>query len=132
MAWKRSVLVVANQTATSPQLRHALCVRHEQAPTTFTLLLPAGRRPEALELVARVVADLRDEGLDVTGRVGDLNPFFAIHEIWDPASYDEILISTLPSGSSRWLGSNLPRRVERFTGAQVSQVSVERPIEVVA
>ncbi|HEV3228017.1 MAG TPA: hypothetical protein VGY97_00985 [Solirubrobacteraceae bacterium] len=132
MAWKRSVLVVANQTATSPQLREALRVRHEQRPTSFILLVPAGRRPEALELVDRVVAELRGDGLDVTGCVGDVDPFYAVHEIWDPGSYDEILISTLPTGSSRWLRSNLPRRVERLTGALVTHVSVAGAVEVAA
>jgi hypothetical protein len=66
----------------------------------------------------------------VSGCLGDADPFYAIHEIWNPARYDEILISTLPSGSSRWLRSDLPRRVERLTGALLSHVNAERSLEV--
>src|SRR5260370_26355947 len=134
MAWKKSVLVVANQTATAPHLRAALRARHELGPTRFTLLLPAGRRPDAHahEQLVRAIAELRGDGLEVSGRLGDADPFYAVHEIWDPPHYDEILISTLPTGNSRWLRSDLPRRVERLTGALVSHVNAERSLGVVA
>jgi hypothetical protein len=45
MACKKSVLLVANQTATSPHLRAELRARHELGPTSFTLLVPAGGGP---------------------------------------------------------------------------------------
>jgi hypothetical protein len=130
MAWKKSVLLVANQTATSPHLRAELRARHERGPTSFTLLMPTGRRPGGQEQLVQAIAELRGDGLEVSGCLGDADPFYAIHEIWNPARYDEILISTLPSGSSRWLRSDLPRRVERLTGALVSHVNAERSLEV--
>ena len=59
-------------------------------------------------------------------------------EIWDPMEFDEIVVSTLPTGSSRWLGLDLPRRLEKLTSVPVrhvvskppaSEVNWERPAE---
>jgi hypothetical protein len=36
--------------------------------------------------------------------------------------FDEILVSTLPTGSSRWVEANLPRRLEKLTSAPVQHV----------
>jgi hypothetical protein len=65
---------------------------------------------------------LRADGLEVEGSIGEADPLFAILSLWDPAEFDEILLSTLPVGASRWLRADLPRRVERLTGALVSHV----------
>ena len=35
--------------------------------------------------------------------MGDQDPIAAVHETWDPAQYDEVVVSTLPTGASRWL-----------------------------
>ncbi|TMK41843.1 MAG: hypothetical protein E6G56_03765 [Actinobacteria bacterium] len=123
MAWTQRVLVVANQTVASEELHRELVGRHRHCPTAFSLLMPARRTPAAEEQLHEVVAELRASGLDVDGRIGDADPFFAIHELWDPRRYDEILICTLPATSSRWLQTNLLRRVERRTGALVSHLS---------
>jgi len=122
MAWKRSVLVVANKTASSDELRRELRSRAAGAPTVFTLLLVAGRGQDAEQLLSARLGELRQEGLEVEGCVGESDPLFAVLAVWDPAEYDEILLSTLPVGSSRWLRADLPRRVERLTGALVTHV----------
>ena len=36
--------------------------------------------------------------------------------------YDEIVVSTLPTGASKWLQIDLPRSVQRITGVQVEHV----------
>jgi hypothetical protein len=123
MSWTRNVLVVANQTVGSGELRGELRDRCQQRPTAVTLLLPHRRTGEAEERLRRALAELREDGLNVEGRLANPDPFLAVHEAWDPALYDEILISTLPSGGSRWLSVDLPRRIERHTGALVSIVS---------
>ena len=43
-------------------------------------------------------------------------------ELWDPMEFDEIVVSTLPTGSSRWLGLDLPRRLEKLTSVAVHHV----------
>jgi hypothetical protein len=43
-------------------------------------------------------------------------------DVWNPAQFDEIIVSTLPASTSRWMRSGLPRRVEQRTGALVRHV----------
>jgi hypothetical protein len=123
MPWKRNVLVLANRTIGSVELRDELLARGRQTPTAITLLLSDRHTSEAEERLRGALAELRGGGVEVEGRLANPDPFLAVHEAWDPAVYDEILISTLPTGRSRWLEAGLPRRVERHTGALVSIVS---------
>jgi hypothetical protein len=131
MAWKKQVLVVANVTATSDELIAALRRRAERESTGFTLIVPVtplgGGRAAAPAKVQDAVAQLREAGLDAEGAVGDGDPIVAVTEAWDPRRYDEIIISTLPAGVSRWLLADLPHRVERITGAPVLHIISEPP-----
>jgi hypothetical protein len=122
MAWEFHVLVVANVTATSDELLNALRERASRGACRFTLLMPRegdgadGRLEEAL-------AAMRAAGLErVAGKVGDHDPIVATMELWDPMSFDEIVVSTLPTGSSRWLGLDLPRRLAKLTSVPVHHV----------
>jgi hypothetical protein len=54
--------------------------------------------------------------------VGDADPVAAISDVWDPANFDEVVVSTLPTGSSKWLAIDLPHRVEKMTGVPVTHV----------
>ncbi len=132
MTWKRSVLVIANVTATSGDLVAALKVRGAQRPTAFTLIIPAtpfgGGREAAHEQLAQAVAQLREAGLEAEGSVGNGDPLVAVIEAWDPKRYDEIILSTLPMRFSKWLHAGLPERIERATGAPVTHlVSQHKP-----
>jgi hypothetical protein len=131
MAWKRNVLVVANRTIGSAELRNELRARCEQGPTSITLLLTDRHTGEAEDRLRRALTELREEGVEVEGRLANPDPFLAVHEAWDPAIYDEVLISTLPAATSRWLEAGLPRRIERHTGALVSVVSGPQRIAAV-
>lgn len=126
MTWTTNVLVVANVTATSPELTAALADRAGRGPATFTLLVPSdltpGGRHTAAERLTAALQRLRDAGLEVDGEVTDSDPFVAVTEHWDPARYDEIILSTLPMKVSKWLHAGLPERIARQTGAPVSHV----------
>jgi hypothetical protein len=125
MTWKACVLVVANQTADSAELASALTARNQRGPTEFRLLLPAvpGASPEESDhRLAEALEGLRSAGLEAEGEVGDSNPLTAVKETWDPAKFDEIVVSTLPTGTSKWLQIDLPHRVERITGMPVEHV----------
>jgi hypothetical protein len=124
------VLVLANRTAGSPQLREALLKRRERGPIAVTLLVPAAWEPQdphggvetGRRRVREALADLRDTGLEVHCRVGDPDPVTALREAWDPDRYDEVIVSTLPGRVSRWLQIDLPRRAGRITGVPVTHV----------
>jgi hypothetical protein len=124
------VLVLANRTADSPQLREALLERREHGPIAVTLLVPAaweaqdphGGMETGRRRVRDALANLRDTGLEVQCRVGDPDPITALREAWDPERYDEVFVSTLPSRVSKWLQIDLPRRAGRITGVPVRHV----------
>ena len=136
MPWTTRVLVVANRTAGSDELARALGERAELGPCEFKLLVPAtpatagdphSGKQAAKEQMHEAVEKLQSAGLSVEGRVGDPDPIVAVHEVWDPAEFDEVIVSTLPTGASRWLALDLPRRVGRITGAPVTHVVAQDP-----
>ncbi|HWD65258.1 MAG TPA: hypothetical protein VG405_08790 [Solirubrobacteraceae bacterium] len=126
MAWKKNVLVVANVTASSEELLAALSRLAEGTTSQFTLLVPAtpfaGGREAAQSALDMALSRLREAGLAVAGQLGDPDPCLAVSEIWNPREYDEIVVSTLPLGSSKWLHAGLPERIGRLTGAPVTHV----------
>src|SRR4051794_26436365 len=129
------VLVLANWTADSPQLRQALLERREQGPIAVTLLVPAaweaqdphGGMETGRRRVRAAPENLRHTGLEVQCRVGDADPITALREAWDPERYDEVIVSTLPSRVSKWLQIDLPRRAGRITGVPVTHVEAGAP-----
>ena len=130
MAWEFSVLVVANVTAGSDELLDALRERAERNSCHFTLLVPAGGA-EARGRLEAALERIRGAGLEhVSGQVGDQDPVVAVMEAWDPMKFDEILVSTLPTGSSRWLEANLPRRLEKLTSVPVTHVVSTPKVEL--
>jgi hypothetical protein len=123
-----NILVVANRTALSAGLDEALRARLQDGPATFTLVVPVGRGPAARLQAETLASGLRDAGFDVTGAVaGDTDPLRAVLEVYSPAEFDEIIVSTLPAWKSRWLKSGLPQRIERHTGALVRHVEARAP-----
>jgi nucleotide-binding universal stress UspA family protein len=129
VAWKRNILVVANVTATSPELVRALKAQVEKSPAAFTLIVPAtpfgGGRAAAKAKLQEAVNQLREAGIEIDGHVGEPDPVVAVTEAWDPKRYDEIIISTLPMRVSKWLHAGLPERCAKLTGAPVTHVVSE-------
>jgi hypothetical protein len=138
-------LVVANQTAGSAPLRHAILERARTHASSFHLLVPATqvRGPElaligsehlrswpgedagfalARYRLEQATRRLRSEGIHVTGDVGPPDPLAAITECLASIEVDAILLSTLPRRLSRWLQSELPRRLQRVTSLPVSHL----------
>ena len=68
------------------------------------------------------LAAWREAGIEAEGICGDANPMDAVAETWDPRRHDEVIVSTLPGQSSRWIAGDLPARVARLTGAPVTHV----------
>jgi hypothetical protein len=135
------VLVVAHQTAATPGLLEAVHERAQRGPATFHLVVPT--RPhgmhkvvdpqdagagEAEQVLAQALPKLSEAaGSEVTGSVGDAEPLMAIHDAINLGQYDEIIISTLPLGVSRWLKLDLVSKA-RGTGLPVTHVEAPKKV----
>lgn len=131
MAYTARVLVIANVTAAADDLLHALAERAERGPIAVTLLMPANEagvhgREAAQPRLDEALAKWRESGLSAEGIVGASDPISAVHETWVPGQFDEVIVSTLPGASSRWLQFDFPHRVARLTDAPVTHV-IARP-----
>lgn len=133
----RHYLVLAHQTLDSPQLLEAMRDRMSQGPCTFHLVVPerhdhglvwsegevrldAARRLESTRL------RLTKMGIAVTGEVGHTNPVQSAHNALrrhEPDHYEEIIVSTLPRRLSRWLGMDVPTRIQGGTKVPVVAVT---------
>ncbi|HYH59267.1 MAG TPA: hypothetical protein VD790_08615 [Thermoleophilaceae bacterium] len=128
------VLVVANRTAECEELQQALTERAAKGDdVTFTLVVPSAHGfakaagsddAGATEQrhVDNAVAKLRDAGLQVEGRLGDPDPVAAVQDAANAGSYDELVVSTLPTHLSKWLHIDLPRKAAHATGLPVTHV----------
>jgi hypothetical protein len=126
MAFTTHLLVVANRTVDSPELLDALRLRAESGPLHVTMLSPCtyAERAEAQRRLQRAAANLAAAGIDCEAMLGDADPIVAVQEAWNPGRYDEVVVSTLAAGASRWLQIDLPHRVARLTDCQVRHVAV--------
>jgi hypothetical protein len=70
-------------------------------------------------------------GGEVTGSVGDAEPLMAIHDAVNLGEFDEIIISTLPLGISRWLKLDLVSKA-RGIGLPVTHVEAPSKVEAAA
>jgi hypothetical protein len=130
MPWTTKLLVIANRTVDSDEIRDAIVNRAVAGPVEITLIAPASsgvgsmreRRAATALRLDRAVQGLRDVGVPVEGVVGDPDPMLAVQDAWDPRRYDEVIVATLPTGVSRWMAADLPHRVERLTGARVTHL----------
>lgn len=127
----RRVLVVANRTLHSDELQAHIRELATGGPTRFFLLAPAdasaGETPDQARRLAEgrlrhLVDLLHEEGIDAEGAVGDADPFRAVERILERERFDQILLSTLRPGLSRWLASDLTRRLERNFQLPVAHV----------
>jgi hypothetical protein len=70
------------------------------------------------------IEQLRRLGAEVDGEVGNPNAFKAVDAALSRREYDEIILSTLPSGVGRWLSQDLPHKVARRFKGPVKVVTV--------
>lgn len=136
----RRYLIVANQTLLGDQLLDRVRGCLAAGPCEFHLVVPATHAPgpawqlerrDHLSAEERLSAGLerfRALGVDVEGEVGDARPMDAIGDAMRTAGpFDEIILSTLPAGVSKWLHQDLPHRIHRwFEGVRVTTVIARR------
>ncbi len=142
----KQYLVVANQTLGGQHLLDAIHSRAAEQPSSFTVIVPATRHPdlydsvlsayagepsaadtdeasaEAEKRLTRLMARLESAGVTAVGEIGDEDPIVAITAALAQAPFDEILLSTLPPGASRWLNMDLVHKIERSVDIPVTHV----------
>ncbi len=136
----RRILVVANQTACGDELLEVVRQRVADGPCRFTLLVPAtpprehvtwtegDARSLAKRRLAEAMERMKSVGAEVDGVIGDASPLQAIDDVLLEQPHDEIILSTLPVGISRWLKMDLPHRVEqRFALPVTTLISQRQP-----
>src|SRR3954469_24200738 len=127
------VIVLANRTAAAPELIEALVQRGERGPIHATLVMPASgpgaaARTECQARLDQTLEAWRAAGIEhCEGFVGDPVPHEALSEVWDPLRYDEVIVSPLPGQSLKWIRSDLPHAVARYTGVSVLHVVAQDP-----
>lgn len=134
----RRCLVVANQTLGGQHLQAVLRERVAEGPCSFHVLVPATPPPELLTAtegqsraaatrrLAAAMDRFRSLGAEVTGEVGDHNPIYAMNDVLRHQVFDEIILSTLPPGTSKWLHQDLPHRAERMFNLPITHVIADR------
>jgi len=134
----RSYLVVGNQTLDSPELAAAIEERLTPEPATFHIVVPATpihrgltwdedeARALAQERLDAALERLGAAGATVTGEIGHHDPIEATEDALRGREIDEVLLSTLPPGISRWLGQDVPTRLKGSIMVPVTVVTTER------
>ena len=132
----RHYLVVAHQTLDSPQLLDAIQARMAQGPSAFHLVVPERHergatwnegqvRLEAERKLEEARLRLVNLGVPVTGEVGHTNPVQSVANVLrrhDVDHFTEIIVSTLPQRMSRWLGLDVPSRIQKSTPVPVTAI----------
>jgi hypothetical protein len=131
----RRYLVVANQTLGGAHLLEKVRQCMAAGPSRFHIVVPATHprehasweEGEAKELASKRLSAAMDRfrelGAEVDGEIGAPSPVEAIGDAIRAAGrFDEIILSTLPPGPSRWLRLDLPHRVERAYNLPVTHL----------
>ena len=137
----RRILVVAHKTLGGQHLLEEVGRRMKGGGCRVHLVVPVNhpmgafseaschREAEAvLEEGMRRIRALDPTGaIDVTGEVGDANPIYAAEVVRNRGErFEEVIVSTLPRGRSRWLLRDVPGKVGRvFPDALVTHLLAE-------
>jgi hypothetical protein len=73
------------------------------------------------------LARLHEAGAEVGGEIGNHSPLTAVTDCLAHRRFDEIILSTLPSGVSRWLHQDLPKRIRRKFDLPVTHIVTNIP-----
>jgi hypothetical protein len=120
-------LVAANVTVASDELHSRLKALAEESPHRFIVVVPQDgvhghAVSEARERLGRLLKSLESEGIVAAGMIGDPDPYTAIMNAVDYFYISEIIVSTLPETSSKWVADKLVDRVRSAANKPVEHI----------
>ena len=132
----RRHLVIAHQTLFSAELLRVMRERLARGPARFHVVVPelhpnglvwtqGQSRAEAKRRLDEALDRFSAQGLSVEGEVGDTNPVYAAMTVLrreGSDQFDEVIVSTLPLGASKWLGIDVPTRLQKSTKLPICHV----------
>ena len=110
------ILVVANQTASTPRLLHEVGESAKDG-AQFTLVIPPEcARHRGSDWTSEDAAGMLAEaaGADVAVLDCGNDALDTIHDAVDAGQFDEIIVCTVPEHLSRWVHHDLPHRIEHL------------------
>jgi hypothetical protein len=135
-----TILVVANQTLPSEALATEVARRIASGARDFHVVVPAtpppgggftwdedAARTAAEERLAAFIAGITTQGATAAGEIGDRDPVAAVRDAARDRDVGAVILSTLPSGASRWLRQDVPSRLRGAVSVPVTVVE-ERPV----
>jgi hypothetical protein len=127
-------LVLANQTAAGAELIERLKALAAEGPHRFIVVVPQDHGEghavrEARERLKTLLDGLHEAGIVAAGMIGDPDPYTAAMNAIQYFHISQVVISTLPEGSSKWVADKLVERVEQASNKPVEHVesSSEQP-----
>jgi hypothetical protein len=118
-------LVVATRTVASTDLIKRLKERAAERPHRYTFICPRSgdfSRDQVVAGLAKTLAEMYRGQIDATGQPMSPEPLPAIQNAIEHYRIDEILISTLKGGQSKWLQEGLIEKVEAITDKPVEHI----------
>jgi hypothetical protein len=120
-------LVVANVTAASSELLDRLKALAADRPHRFIAVVPQEHKQghaadEARERLDSLVASLREAGVVAAGMIGDPDPYTATMNALHFFHISEVVISTLPEDTSKWMADKLVDRVRSAANVPVEHI----------
>jgi GABA permease len=121
------ILVVANETLEAPHLLDEVgrrveasgggerCAVHLVVPVAHGrgVWTEGGAKADAQVRLDDALVRFKELHVEVSGEVGDVSPVRAVGDALLVRPYDEIVLSTHPSGVSRWLKQDVPSRIRQ-------------------
>ena len=120
-------LVLANQTAASPELVEHLKALAGEGPRRFIVVVPQDHGEghavrDARARLGKLLDSLHDSGVVAAGMIGDPDPYTAAMNAVQYFHISEVVVSTLPEGSSQWMADKLVDRLQQATNKPVEHI----------
>jgi hypothetical protein len=128
-------LIIANRTLAGEELLSEVARRIDNGQVAFYVVVPATpikhvlawEEGEALQAAAErlelILKWLRARGAQADGEIGDRDPVAATRDALRHRPADQIILSTLPIGRSRWIGQDVPSRLRGAVAVSIQVVT---------